>query len=717
MFNGIFAVENKSSIDSLLKTSSEPLRKLHVIGLSLLLAVIIVFGAWVEYRGALTNKRFTDFGTYLRAAWSVRTGGDMYTVTDDRGRHYVYPPLFAILMTPLADPPHGEDPKGYLPYEASVGIWYIITMALGVAGIGIFARAVEDPFRNLAAGRGRRFSLRWWALRCAPFLILLPAIGRCQVRGQVGLVIVFLLCCTAAAILKGRRFRAGLWLSAAICIKVIPAVLLAFPLWRRDWRMISGSAAGLVAGLILVPVIALGPQNTVASYKSFYQELMMAGIRGDTGGRWGKELTGITSTDSNSPMVVLHNIINPDRASRPRVTHQGVRAAHWAIAFMMLAITLLASGWKGRLHSGKVDATIAEVCYISALIPVMFIASPVFHPHYVSMAVPLVMILIVILWERYSYGHIPALWKALFWFTALSHLASSIDRGPFLYLRDFGLVLLSTVTLWAATLAAIRQTSLVPFVSETPLPRPPQADIEKVAVILPAFNEREVIAGAVESAVEFAARNPNYHFLFVDDGSTDGTIEVLKSSLDAYKAGNVSCAGYATNKGKGHAIRTGFEMMEADAYCYMDADMAYSTDYLKVIKEKLQTADIVIGSRGLYARLSGEAETMRAVLGTSFNWMVTSILNLPFRDTQAGLKGFRRDAVKHLLSKSNVSGFSFDAEILFLARKCGYWIDEFEAYSSGEHEYKNGWRVMAMSLTMLRDLLHIKWRNFKGQYD
>jgi hypothetical protein len=715
--SGIFAVENKPAFANFLETSAEPLSKLHVIGLTLLLVVVILFGAMVEFRGALTKTHMTDIGPYLRAAWSVRTGGDMYKITDDRGFHYVYPPVFAILMTPLADPPHGEDRKGYLPYEASVGIWYVITMALGLAGIAILARTVEDPFRNLAAGRGRRFSQRWWALRTAPMLILLPAIGRSQMRGQVGLLIVFFLCCVAASILKGRRFRAGLWLSAAICVKLIPAILLTFALWRRDWRMLSGSAAGLLVGLILVPLIVLGPGRTASSYKTFYKETVLAGINGEHRGSRGRELTGITSTDSNSPMVVLNNIMYPDRNSRPKVAHPGVRAAHWTIAFVLLAITLLASGWKGRWYSGRVDATISEVSFISAFIPLMFVTSPVFHPHYVSMAVPLVMILLVILWERYSYGNIPSRWKALFWFIAVSHLLSSVDRGPFLHFRDFGLVLLSTVTLWLATLTAIRQTALVPFISEIPMPKPSQINIEKVAVVLPAFNEREVIGRAVESAIEFSAHNPNYHFLFVDDGSTDGTFEVLKKSLGEHRTGNVSFTGYETNKGKGHAIRTGFEMMEADAYCFMDADMAYSTDYLKVIREKLEAADIVIGSRSLFARMRGELEIIRALLGTSLNWIVRSALGLPFRDTQAGMKGFRREAAKYLFRKSNVSGFSFDAEILFLARKRGFWVEEFEVRASSEHEYKGGWRLPSMSLAMFRDLLHIIWRNFKGLYD
>ena len=682
-------------------------------GLWILLAVFILFGAIVEMRGALLKTRRTDIGPYLRAAWSVRTGGDMYNITDDRGWHYVYPPLFAVLMTPLADPPQGQDRTGYLPYGASVAIWYFFTLAIGIAGIAILARAVEDPSKNLAAGRGRRFSQLWWTLRVAPMLILLPAIGWSQSRGQVGLLIGFFLCCVVASILKGRRFRAGLWLAAAICVKVIPALLLAFPLWRRDWRMLSGCAMGLLVGLILVPVIALGPHRTAASYKSFYRETLLAGIKGDPGGSRGGELTGITGTTSASPMVVLHNIMYPDRNSRPKVAHPGVRAAHWVMAFIMLAITLLASGWKGRWYSGKVQATITDVTSMSALIPLMFMASPVFHPFYVAMAVPLVLVLLVILWERYPYGHIPLVWQTMFWFIAVSLLLTSIDMGPFLYFRYFGLVLLSTLTLWVATLIEIRQSARMPSLSETPMPRPSQINIEKVAVILPAFNEREVIGRAVESAIEFSAHNPNYNFLFVDDGSTDGTIEVLKTSLNGHRTENVSFAGYKSNKGKGHAIKTGFEMTEADAYCLLDADMAYSTDYLKVMKEKLKTADIVIGSRRSCAR----PPLMRTLLGQSFNWIVRSALDLPYRDTQAGLKGFRREAAKCLFEKSSVSGFSFDAEILFLARKCGLRVDEFEACASGGHEYKNGWRLVSWSLAMFRDLLHIQWKDFKGLYD
>ena len=70
------------------------------------MAFLLAFGVLVEIRSAYMRRRMTDLNCYLRAAWAVRQGGaDLYHVFDDNGWHYNYPPLFAILLTPLADPP------------------------------------------------------------------------------------------------------------------------------------------------------------------------------------------------------------------------------------------------------------------------------------------------------------------------------------------------------------------------------------------------------------------------------------------------------------------------------------------------------------------------------------------------------------------------------------------------------------------------------------
>lgn len=443
--------------------STGPLSSIQRIGLSLLLVLILLFGAWVELRGALQHTRKTDIGAYLRAAWAVRTGRDIYSITDDRGLHYAYPPFLAVLMTPLADPPPDTNRAGYLPYAVTVGLWYMLTLTLGFWGAHILSNALEETSQNFLVRRQPRFCTRWWAVRTVPILILLPAIGRSQMRGQVGLLVAFVLCLAAASLIRGKKFRAGLWVAAAVSIKLIPIFLLLFPAWRRNWPMLFGIAVGLAISLSLIPIAAMGPDMAIKAYHSFYEDVIVLGLKGDTEKKLGKELTGITSTDSNSPMSVIHNIMYPSlaRAARPKVAAPGVRTAHWLIAVLLTIITLIAAGCNkarnGRKKSSNAEET-REALFFTSLIVLMFIISPVFHPHYISMIVPLVIIMISLLWDRYSYMKMPSEWKALFMLLIVSHFLTSIDFGFFFYLRDFGLVLLSTILLWVGAVFLLFKT-------------------------------------------------------------------------------------------------------------------------------------------------------------------------------------------------------------------------------------------------------------------
>lgn len=700
---------------------AESLARPQKIGLCLLLLLVLLFGIWVEFRGAFLHSRMTDAGVYLRAAWAVRNGKDLYSITDDRGWHYVYPPLFAVAMSPLADPPAGTSREGYLPYAVSIGLWYVLTLMMGLLGVHILAKALEGTSGNPAIRGQPVFCRRWWALRILPVLILLPAIGRGQMRGQVDMLLVFLLCMAGASILRGRRLLAGSWLAAAACIKIIPAFLLLLPFWRRDVRMLSGSLICLVLGMVVIPVIVMGPDRAMSSYHDLYRQTVLASVTGDTQGPLGRELTGITSTDSNAPMVILHNIMNPIKRERPKVAADGVRLAHWLIAVLLALITLYAARWKrsGRLLNGKVEAAPRELLFLGALLMVMYIMSPVFSPHYVSTALPLVMVLLFMIWDRYSYPNIPLGWKVLFVALVISHLLTSIDRGIFLYLREFGLVLFTSLALWTGSIVMLRKTavdvdssSAERFCGSTTLP-----GIRSVAVVSPVFNEQKTIETMVNSAAAFAVRNPQYRFLFVDDGSDDGTGEILKNAVSSRMQKNISVLRYERNMGKGYAVRTGFDNVDADALCFIDSDMAYPLEQLKLIEDALQKSDVVIGSRSVNST-RGNSSLRRKIMGESFNRLARLILNLPFRDTQAGLKGFRREAARVILQKTKIKGFGFDVELLFIAKKSGFRITEIAAAESNQHSYKKGkLKLMKDSLIMFCNLLLIRWKNFRGQYD
>jgi dolichyl-phosphate beta-glucosyltransferase len=244
-----------------------------------------------------------------------------------------------------------------------------------------------------------------------------------------------------------------------------------------------------------------------------------------------------------------------------------------------------------------------------------------------------------------------------------------------------------------------------------------QFEIHSVAVILPTFNERNNIEQMVGEVSVFAAENPHYRFLFVDDASNDGTDEILGATVKGQKQSNISFFRCDKNRGKGNAVRTGFERVEADVFCFIDSDLAYSPDHLKLLEEGLRTSDIVIGSRRLSSGRVRRPSLRRRMLGETFNRLARVILNLPFHDTQAGLKGFRFQAAQRIFGKSSIPGFGFDVELLFLARKFGYSISEVPVNVSDRHSYKKGkLKLMKDSVIMFFNLLLIRLRNFAGSY-
>ncbi len=243
-------------------------------------------------------------------------------------------------------------------------------------------------------------------------------------------------------------------------------------------------------------------------------------------------------------------------------------------------------------------------------------------------------------------------------------------------------------------------------------------EIRSVAVILPTFNEKKNIQLCLDGVAVFAVKNPEYHFLFVDDGSNDGTAEILGLGIKRLGLKNISFSGYRQNRGKGHAVKAGFGQVEADALCFIDSDLAYPIDHLQSIIEGLRTSDVVIGSRKLSSERKGRTSLRRHILGEGFNRLARLVLNLPFKDTQAGIKGFRLYAARRIFEKTGITGYGFDVEALFLANKFGFAISEISACENEMHSYKKGKiKLTKDSAIMFLNLLYIRSRDLLGRYD
>jgi hypothetical protein len=398
-------------------------------------------------RSAFSDRPHTDLQVYLRAAWAVRSDADLYTVTDDNHWHYHYPPFLAILLTPLADPPPNAARDGMPPFSLSVAIWYWFSVGCLAWGVHILSRALEQTSSDGSMRLQPPGGMRWRALRFLPVLACLPAIGQTLVRGQVNLLLFAVLCGWVAAAMRGRRWQAGLWLAGAICLKFIPALLVIYPLWKRDLRCLAGCLLGLVIGLGLIPTAVLGPQRTLDYFEEWTDVLLRPALgKGEDHSR-ATELINVTATDSQAPVALLHNAIHPNRDARPAEASTEVRWAHRLIATALTVLTLLAGGWP-RTHNPQ-----REGLTLGALIIVMILASPVCHLHYFCLTLPLVLAMQATVLKPENTGRRLYIFYGLMW-TNILCTALPIFPG-FDALRDHGLATFGTLLIWASSLVVL----------------------------------------------------------------------------------------------------------------------------------------------------------------------------------------------------------------------------------------------------------------------
>jgi hypothetical protein len=423
------------------------LSRFEAASLLLFIAVLIGFGAMVELRSAFLSRRMGDLGCYLRPAWAVLAGVDIYDITDDNHWHYNYPPLYAILMIPLADPPAGTDAGSIMPYPVSVAIFYWLNLLCLAIAVHVLATTFERNATDPAYRDQPRFCRRWWALRVWPTLICLAPIGHTCMRGQVNLQVLALLGGWIACVVGGRRLLGGFLLAIAICIKVIPVYLLVYPLWCRDWRTLKGCGLGLFAGLVVVPLLAFGPERMLAEYGKYGNVLFGPLLHLSTDTSREQELLGPNATDVMGIKHAIHNWTNLNPLTRPAEFSQLEEWTHRALG-MLLTLAVLWPAWRRR--SPAVACVLRE---FGLLLVLMVVLSPISHAHYYTFCLPLVMSLLFRRWQHRTTLQIPwPLGVALAWFT----LCSSVPNWPGLdEYRDLCVPLFGALPLWVVGVAQL----------------------------------------------------------------------------------------------------------------------------------------------------------------------------------------------------------------------------------------------------------------------
>lgn len=409
------------------------------IALAVFFAMILVFGALVVWRSSYMSYRHTDFGVYARAAWAVRTGHDIYNVTDDGGLHYCYPPTFAVLMAPFAEPPALEQGGRFLPFGISVAIWYALSVGFAFAAAHILASAVESTTNDESDRR------RWWALRVWPVLLTLPALGNNLSHGQVNSLLLMLVAGAIAGLIRGRSRSAGAWLAGAIALKVIPGFLALIPLLRRDRRCFAGLTLGLIVLLIGVPAFAWGPTGIWQANRKFVDVMIHPAMADASQADRSKEMFNILKTDNQSIQAVLHAWQYWGDENAPAEPSAKTRAAHWIIGIALTVTTLV----MGRRQLSGNDLLL----FAGALATVMLFVSPMCHLHYYVLTMPLVTGLLFRAWTEASHVRFTRQLPVLMGL----HVVGGAIPLVFESYRNLGFAPLTTFPLWAFAVNELRQ--------------------------------------------------------------------------------------------------------------------------------------------------------------------------------------------------------------------------------------------------------------------
>jgi dolichyl-phosphate beta-glucosyltransferase len=237
------------------------------------------------------------------------------------------------------------------------------------------------------------------------------------------------------------------------------------------------------------------------------------------------------------------------------------------------------------------------------------------------------------------------------------------------------------------------------------------ADSPRLSLVVPAYNEETRIAGTLQRIDAYLATLPyESELIVVDDGSGEGGREALDKALAALRPGLARrLLTHETNRGKGAAVRTGCLAAQGRYVAFIDADLATPPEALASLIEALEAgADVAVGVRRQAdgSDLRDRRSLRRRLAGRAFATAVRVLLLPKMEDSQCPLKAFRREAAQRLFALQRIDTWSFDAEVLYLARRLGMKVAQVPvSWTAVEGSHLR----LSRSVGELVNLVRIRW--------
>lgn len=195
-----------------------------------------------------------------------------------------------------------------------------------------------------------------------------------------------------------------------------------------------------------------------------------------------------------------------------------------------------------------------------------------------------------------------------------------------------------------------------------------------LSIVIPAHNEQNRLPGTLEQILHFLQQQSfTAEVIVVENGSTDHTYQVAQQFAEQHESLSV----IQSAKGKGAAVQRGMLHAKGQYRFMCDADLSMPVEEIvKFLPPKLQDFDIAIASREAKGSVRYNEPSYRHLGGRGINFLIQALILPGLNDTQCGFKCFRAEVAEDIFSRQTLDGWSFDIELLYIARCHGYRIVE-----------------------------------------
>ena len=204
--------------------------------------------------------------------------------------------------------------------------------------------------------------------------------------------------------------------------------------------------------------------------------------------------------------------------------------------------------------------------------------------------------------------------------------------------------------------------------------------IKSVSIIYPIFNEEKRLRKTFLDIIKFEKSNKylKKEYIFVNDGSLDQTLSVIKNEFRNNKNIKIKLVSYNKNMGKGYALKRGVQIAKNDWVLTTDADCSVSNfQLIKWIQKKYldQNNLIYFGSRNHPLSIV-KKKTLRKIVGIIFKFVIRFFFSIKISDTQCGFKLYKLNAARKIFKKISTNDYMHDVEICIIAKKLNIEIKD-----------------------------------------